>query len=309
MLVIHSAAGFATALDDARLRGLSVGVVPTMGALHAGHLSLVERACAESDFVAVTIFVNPMQFNDEADLSAYPRDLDSDIEMLSSIGQGVVDVVFAPEVPDLYPDHPRPPSTTVHVDGLTDALEGKFRPGHFDGVATVVAKLFALSGRCRAFFGEKDFQQVAVVRKLARDLCLPVEVVACSTVRESDGLAMSSRNARLSPEARSHATVLHRALTAGRRAVSEGEDRPGEVREIMQQIVLDEPGVELDYAEVVDHFELSTPDRICGEVRLLIAARLREVRLIDNVAASAPATTGTTSHSTTSHSTTRKSKT
>ena len=270
------------ALDEARSAGRSVGLVPTMGALHAGHRSLVERASAECGFVAVTIFVNPMQFDDPADLVAYPRDLESDLELLAEAG---ADIVFVPDVSELYPDHPSAPATTVHVAGVSDVLEGKFRPGHFDGVATVVTKLFAMSGRCRAYFGEKDFQQVSVVRRLARDLCMPVEVVACPTVREPDGLALSSRNVRLAPDDRRRAAVINRALVAGADAVAGGEDRPGSVRETMLRVLAAEPDVEPEYAEVVDALSMSTPDRLTGEVRLLIAARVGNVRLIDNLGA------------------------
>ena len=280
--VVRTAAEFTAATDNARSNRLEVGLVPTMGALHPGHRSLVERARAECNFVAVTIFVNPLQFDDPADLDAYPRNLEADLALLAEAG---ADVVFAPDVREMYPDYPRISGTTVHVDGLTDMLEGKFRSGHFDGVATVVTKLFSLTGRCRAYFGEKDFQQVAVVRRLVRDLCLPVSVVACPTVREMDGLAVSSRNVRLSVAERVSASVLHRALVAGATAISEGEDRPKEVREIMFGVLATEQGVDPEYAEVVDPADLTTPGTLSGEVRLLIAARVGSVRLIDNLGA------------------------
>jgi pantoate--beta-alanine ligase len=280
--VVQSAAELSAVLDEARSAGASVGLVPTMGALHEGHRSLVERASAECGFVAVTIFVNPLQFDDPADLAAYPRDLEADLETLADAG---ADVVFVPEVKELYPDHPRDPATTVHVSGVSDGLEGKFRPGHFDGVTTVVTKLFAMAGRCRAYFGEKDFQQVAVVRRLARDLCMPVEVVACPTIREPDGLALSSRNVRLDAEGRRRATVINRALLAGADAVAGGEDRAAAVRTTMLAVLGTEPGVVPEYAEVVDALSMSVPARLTGEVRLLVAARVGDVRLIDNVGA------------------------
>lgn len=280
--LIRTASEFVNATESARASGMSVGLVPTMGALHAGHRSLVERASAECGFVAVTIFVNPLQFDDPADLDAYPRELDADLDLLGDAG---ADVVFAPEVKEIYPDFPHITGTTVHVEGLTSMLEGAFRRGHFDGVTTVVTKLFSLAGRCRAYFGDKDFQQVAVVRRLVRDLCLPVDVVACPTVREMDGLAVSSRNVRLSDSDRTTAAVLHKALVAGATAISSGEDSPDRVREIMLRKLATADGVDPEYAEVVDPVDLATPERLSGEVRLLIAARVGPVRLIDNLGA------------------------
>ncbi len=280
--MVFTASEFSVALDEARSAGHSVGLVPTMGALHDGHRSLVERASGECECVAVTIFVNPLQFDDPADLDAYPRDLGADLELLSDAG---ADIVFVPDVSELYPDHPAAPATTVHVAGVSDVLEGKFRPGHFDGVATVVTKLFAMAGRCTAYFGEKDFQQVAVVRRLVRDLCMPVHVVACPTVREPHGLASvePQRAPRRGPRRR--AAVINRALVAGAAAVADGEDDPGHVRDAMQRVLAQEPSVEPEYAEVVDALSMSTPEKLSGEVRLLIAARVGNVRLIDNLGA------------------------
>ena len=237
-------------LEAARTAGRTVGLVPTMGALHAGHASLIRRSAADCDVTAVTVFVNPLQFGPGEDLATYPRDLAGDVEVAAGAGAGLL---FAPPVEEMYPDRP---TVTVHVAG-EDVLEGASRPGHFDGVATVVAKLFNLAGPCRAYFGEKDWQQLRVVRRLVDDLSFPVEVVGCPTVREADGLALSSRNVRLSAEERRAATVLYRALTAhpGRR---------------MADVVAEEPLATLDYAEVL-------PDR------LVIAARLGDVRLIDNL--------------------------
>lgn len=281
MDVLRRAAELSAALDEARAAGRSVGLVPTMGALHAGHRSLVERAASECDVVAVTIFVNPLQFDDPADLDAYPRDLGADVALLSEAGAGIV---FVPDVTEIYPGYPEAAAVTVHVSGLTEVLEGEFRPGHFDGVATVVAKLFAMAGTCRAYFGEKDFQQVAVVRKLARDLCFPVEVVACPIVREADGLALSSRNVRLAAE-RPAAAVLYEALGAGVDAVSRGETDPSAVRAVMLDVLAGEPGVSVDYAVAVEPETLVAPSVIDADVRLLVAARVGAVRLIDNVAA------------------------
>ena len=240
-------------LDAARAAGRSVGLVPTMGFLHEGHASLVRRSAAECDLTAVTVFVNPLQFGPTEDLDRYPRDLDHDVEVAGAAG---AEVVFAPAVYEMYPGGR--PQVTVHVAGV-DVLEGAVRPGHFDGVATVVAKLLNLAGPCRAYFGEKDWQQLGVVRRVVADLSFPVEIVGCPTVREPDGLACSSRNVYLSPEERAAAPVLYRALRA-----AQGDPA------VAAAVVAAEPRARLDYAERV------------GD-RLLIAARIGNVRLIDNV--------------------------
>jgi pantoate--beta-alanine ligase len=280
--VVTTAAEFSAALDAERAVGRSVGLVPTMGALHAGHRSLIERAGSECDVVAVTVFVNPLQFDDGADLAAYPRDLDADVDLARGAGASMV---FAPSVREMYGSHPEQVASSVHVEGVSQGLEGASRPGHFDGVATVVAKLFALSGRCRAYFGEKDFQQLAVVRRMTADLSIPVTIVGCATVREVDGLAMSSRNSRLSSEERRAASALHRALRAGRLCVERGERDPVRVTAAMTAVLVAEPLVTPDYAVVVDPASLRCPAELSGEVRLLVAARVGPVRLIDNEAA------------------------
>ena len=273
MRVLNTVAEFSAALDAERRAGRSVGLVPTMGALHAGHGSLVERAAAECDVVAVTVFVNPLQFGVNEDLDAYPRTLDADVEVAEQAGASIV---FAPTVKEMYGDGI---VTTVSVAGdMTGVLEGASRPGHFDGVATVVAKLFAMAGRCRAFFGEKDFQQLAIVRRMAADLSFPVEVVPCPTVRADDGLALSSRNAYLSEEERAVAPVLHRALEAGVAAVLEGRDP----EPVMAELLDAEPLVATEYAVVVDAATLQRPADLVGDLRLLVAARLPSARLIDN---------------------------
>jgi pantoate--beta-alanine ligase len=280
--LVTTAREFSEVLDTERALGRSVGLVPTMGALHAGHRSLVERAAAECDIVAVTVFVNPLQFNDAADLAAYPRDLDADVALARSAGASVV---FAPPVEEMYGAGPARIASTVHVDGVSEGLEGASRPGHFDGVSTVVAKLFALSGRCRAYFGEKDFQQLAVVRRMVADLSIPVTVVGCATVREDGGLALSSRNTRLSPDERVGALALHRALRAGRVCVERGERDPVRVTAAMTAVLVAEPLVTPDYAVVVDPSTLQCPTEVHGEVRLLVAAKVGAVRLIDNESA------------------------
>ncbi|MDQ3642513.1 MAG: pantoate--beta-alanine ligase [Actinomycetota bacterium] len=256
MTTIRTIAALREALLPARRAGRTIGLVPTMGALHEGHASVIRRSAAECDLTAVTVFVNPLQFGPSEDLDSYPADLASDISVATVAGAGLL---FAPPVADMYPGGP--PGVTVHVAGV-DVLEGASRPGHFDGVATVVTKLFNLAGPCRAYFGEKDWQQLGVVRRLAVDLSFPVEVVGCPTVREPDGLACSSRNRKLSPPEREAATVLYRALTA-----AAGDPDP---RRRMAEVVATEPLATLDYAEVVDD-------------RLLIAARIGGVRLIDNL--------------------------
>jgi len=283
MDVMESAGGCRDALDGARAAGRTVGLVPTMGALHDGHVSLIARARAECDVVAVSIFVNPLQFGDPEDMARYPRTLERDLLVCAEAG---ADVVFVPAVTEMYPSWPTPPATTVSVRGVSDRWEGASRPGHFDGVATVVSKLFAIAGPCRAYFGLKDFQQLAVVRRMVFDLCLPIEVVGCPIVREADGLALSSRNVRLSGAEREAATVLSRALAAGRAAVAAGA-RSGAVVARAMRAAADEPRVQLDYAVAVDAVSLEEVGAMedHSAVRLLIAAQVGPVRLIDNSAA------------------------
>jgi pantoate--beta-alanine ligase len=270
-------------LQQARATGRTVGLVPTMGALHAGHISLMTRARAECEVVAVSIFVNPLQFGDPEDIAHYPRTLDRDVEACAEAG---VDLVFAPSVLEMYPHWPAPVATTVSVVGVSEGWEGASRPGHFDGVATVVAKLFSIAGPCRAYFGEKDFQQLAVVRQMVADLSLPVEVVGCPIVRERDGLALSSRNVRLSPEERRAAVVLSRALVTGRALLEGGVNYSSTVAEAMRRVVETEPLVRLDYAVAVGREDLVAREIIedPASVRLLIAAEVGPVRLIDNCA-------------------------
>jgi pantoate--beta-alanine ligase len=280
--VIDTVAAFSAALDEERRAGRTVGLVPTMGALHDGHASLVARAAGECDVVAATIFVNPLQFGAGEDLDAYPRTLDADVKVVEQAGGSIV---LAPTVTEMYgPDGTR---TTVSVASeMTSILEGASRPGHFDGVATVVAKLFAMAGRCRAYFGEKDFQQLAVVRRMARDLSFPVEIVGCPTVRAGDGLALSSRNAYLSAEERAVAPVLHRALQAGVAAALAGRDP----ERAMAEELATEPLVEPDYAVAVDAATLQPARELAGDLRLLVAARLPSARLIDNMGVTLPGT-------------------
>jgi pantoate--beta-alanine ligase len=281
--VVETTAACRDLLDRARASGRTVGLVPTMGALHAGHVSLMTRARVECAVVAVSIFVNPLQFGDPEDMARYPRTLEQDLAVCAAAG---VDVVFVPSVREMYPTWPAPVPTTVSVAGVSEGWEGASRPGHFDGVATVVAKLFSIAGPCRAYFGKKDYQQLAVVRRMTEDLSLPVTVVGCPIVREPDGLALSSRNVRLSPEERHAAVVLSRALAAGRSLLEQGTDYSSTVADAMRHVVESEPLVHLDYAaavaadDLVAHAVIEDP----ATVRLLIAAEVGPVRLIDNCA-------------------------
>jgi pantoate--beta-alanine ligase len=264
-------------LAEHRAAGRTVGFVPTMGYLHEGHASLMRAAREHDDVVVVSVFVNPLQFGEGEDLDTYPRDLERDARVAAAEG---VDLLFVPPVEEMYPE---PVLTTVSVAKVSEPMEGAARPGHFDGVATVVAKLFNIVGPCRAYFGAKDFQQLAVVRRMVRDLSFPVEVVGCPTVRELDGLAMSSRNAYLTPEQREAAPVIYRALRAGAAAIAAGERDPQAVRELVAGIIEAEPLAELDYVEVVDADSLATPETLQGNLRLLAAVRFGRARLIDNV--------------------------
>ena len=260
---------------DQRTTGRRVGLVPTMGALHEGHVSLFRAAKAHSDVVIATIFVNPLQFGDAEDLAHYPRTLEHDRAIARECG---VDCLVTPTLEEMWPDYPECTPTKVSVRGIGDVFEGAGRPGHFDGVATVVAKLFAVTGPCRSFFGEKDFQQLAVVSQLADDLGFDVDIVGCPIVRDADGLALSSRNVRLTSDARRRALGLSRALAY----VSTTSARASTLRATMRTI-LDDAGVDVAYAEVVDPRTLQrTTDDECGVKRALVAGFVDGVRLIDN---------------------------
>jgi len=267
------------AVAEARAVGQRIALVPTMGALHEGHLSLVRAARERAEYVVVSVFVNPTQFGPGEDFEAYPRDLEGDLELLEAEG---VALVFAPATSTMYA-----PGATVTVDSgpLGDVLEGAIRPTHFRGVCTVVAKLFGIVEPDLAFFGEKDFQQLAIVRTMVSDLDLPVRVVGCPTIRESDGLAMSSRNVYLSPDERAAATVLYRALRAAEARAGAGERDARVLVEAMRAEIAAEPLVVPDYAEVADAVTLAPLDALDGPpARALVAARLGSTRLIDNLA-------------------------
>ena len=279
MEVTGDRSGFREACEATRVEGGTLGFVPTMGFLHTGHLSLVEWARKESDLVAVSIFVNPLQFGPAEDLEAYPRDLDRDLELLE---RGEADLVFVPEASEMYPDGR--PEITVEPGSLGDRLEGASRPGHFTGVCTVVAKLLSLVGPCRAYFGEKDAQQLAVIRRMVADLDIPAEIVGCPTVREEDGLAMSSRNTYLGPEERTAATCLYEALARAAWLVEGGErDARVLVAEMAKRIGA-ERLARIDYATVVDDRTFEEVERLERPARALVAAWIGATRLIDNLA-------------------------
>ncbi|MGN8553383.1 UNVERIFIED_CONTAM: pantoate--beta-alanine ligase [Microbacterium sp. SLM126] len=276
MRIVRTVADVRAAVRAARSRGDSVGLVPTMGALHDGHLSLVRAARAANDLVVMSLFVNPTQFGPNEDLAAYPRDEERDARLAEEAG---VDVIFAPSVAEVYPAGF---ATSIHVSGLTDVLDGAARgAGHFDGVATVVTKLFQMVAPDDAYFGQKDAQQVLVIRRLVRDLDMPVTVVACPTVREADGLAMSSRNVYLDPESRERATALGRALEAAQQAVTEGRTDAAAVL-AAASAVLSAAAIEPEYLELRSPDDLSEVARVSGPTLLAVAARVGPARLIDN---------------------------
>lgn len=263
--------------ESLRRAGTTIGFVPTMGFLHEGHLSLMRQARRQNDVVIVSIFVNPTQFGPKEDLARYPRDEEGDRAKCESVD---VEYLFIPTVAEMYPGGP---SVFVDVEGITDVLEGAVRPGHFRGVATVVTKLFNIVKPHRAYFGQKDYQQCAVIRRMTKGLNQDVEVIVRPTVREADGLAMSSRNSYLDAEQRKKATVLFRALKAGEDLIRSGVHEPEKVRLKMRAVLLTEQGIEIDYAEVADPDALTPVETQGNEVVLLIAARLGSTRLIDNL--------------------------
>jgi pantoate--beta-alanine ligase len=275
--VVRAVAALRRTVADARAAGRSVGLVPTMGALHAGHAALIEQARAENGGVVVSVFVNPTQFGPDEDLSRYPRPFERDLEVCERRG---VDVVFAPGVETMYPPGFR---TWVEVSGLSDVWEGASRPGHFRGVATVVLKLLNQCRPDRAYFGQKDAQQVCVVRQMVRDLDVPVELRVVPTVREPDGLALSSRNVYLDAAQRAQAPALWRALERGRALIDAGGRDAAAVRRAMTDAVAAAPLAALDYAAVVDADTLAPLTRLSGDVLLALAVRFGATRLIDNL--------------------------
>lgn len=278
MLVYSSPRETLTAVRQARARGQVIGCVPTMGALHPGHSSLIQRARLECDFVVATIFVNPTQFGPNEDFSRYPRTLEADLEICRDSG---ADLVFTPNVSDMYAANAE---TLVRVSQLSTILEGAHRPGHFDGVTTVVSKLFLITDPDRAYFGQKDFQQQLIIRRMVRDLNFPIEIVTCPIIRESDGLAMSSRNRYLAPAERETARVLSQALTVAQALATDPQQTPQSIEEKLQERLQGTAGIDLQYAVVVDTETLSAlaarPSN--GLAVALIAARVGTTRLLDN---------------------------
>lgn len=264
--------------QEERLKGKKIGFVPTMGALHEGHLSLIQRAREECDLVVVSIFVNPTQFGPGEDFDRYPRNLKNDIKVCEREG---VDVVFAPSVERMYP---RDFSTWVEVKGsLTETLEGAHRPGHFRGVTTVLTKLFNIVAPDRSYFGEKDYQQAMIVRKLVKELNIPTQIVLLPTVREIDGLACSSRNRYLNREERKAARVLYQSLLRAKTEIQDGEDDPSYIISTMRDLILEEPLAKIDYIAIVNPETLEPVKKIKGEVLVALAVRIGKTRLIDNM--------------------------
>lgn len=268
------------AVRKARGGGLSVGFVPTMGYLHDGHAALIRRARAENGFVAVSLFVNPLQFGPREDYRTYPRDLERDARLSADAG---ADLLFVPDVAEMYPAGAEGQRTFVEVAGLSDRLCGASRPGHFRGVATVVTKLLHIVAPDRAYFGQKDAQQLLILRRLVRDLDFDVDLVAVPTVREAGGLAMSSRNTYLSPEERRSALALYRALEAAEALLAAGERRAEALRARMREVLSADPAVQTDYAAAVDPETLDDLEHVADRVLLAVAARVGRARLIDNL--------------------------
>ena len=280
--VADTVAALRARLDRARAAGASVGLVPTMGALHAGHIALIERARRECGCVVVSVFVNPLQFDREDDLRRYPRTLQADLDTCNTLG---VDVVFAPRNTEMYPS---PPACTVRIVRLADHLCGRHRPGHFEGVATVVLKLLQIVQPARAYFGEKDAQQTAIVQRVVRDFNVPVEIVQVPIVREPDGLAISSRNVHLSRDERRMAVSLYRALCTAQQRVAAGQTDAGAVRAAASACLPDAPGLRLEYLEVVDPEDMQPVPAITGPVRIAGALWVGGTRLIDNLLCAPP---------------------
>lgn len=274
--IVHDVVALRQEIAEARRDGKSIGLVPTMGALHPGHVSLVEESAQRCGYTVVTVFVNPTQFGPNEDFTRYPRTLENDVRLVAAAG---ADLVFAPPTEVVYPPGH---ATFVEMQGVTEPLEGDCRPGHFRGVATVVLKLFNMVGPDLAFFGRKDFQQCLVIKQLVRDFDLPIEIRICPTVREADGLAMSSRNVYLSADERKHALTLNRALKKAEQAVAAGERDVWKIRDTLQTELAADPGVRVQYAVVADAETLREPATLDRPCVALIAAFVGKTRLIDN---------------------------
>jgi pantoate--beta-alanine ligase len=277
MQIITTISEMQSLAESLRKQGRSIGFVPTMGFLHEGHLSLMRQARQECETVVVSIFVNPTQFGPHEDFERYPRDEKGDREKCESAG---VDILFMPSAAEMYPEKP---SVFVAVEGIADILEGAARPGHFRGVATVVSKLFHIVKPHTAYFGQKDYQQCAVIRRMVKGLNLDVKIAMLPTVREQDGLALSSRNSYLTPEERRAAAAIYRALTAAEKLVRSGVREPEKLKNKMQAVLREERGVSIDYCEVADPESLVPCEVVQKSVVILVAVRLGRARLIDNI--------------------------
>jgi len=277
--VLTTAKELRSYLEEARSAGSSIGLVPTMGFLHEGHASLINASTDQRDVTIVSIYVNPLQFSPDEDFSDYPRDISSDLKLCDKHG---TDVVFAPSEEEIKTFFP---TTPIHLREVTKTFEGESRPTHFQGVATVVMALFEIVGESHAYFGEKDFQQLTVVKQLVEDHELPIKVIGCTTVREEDGLAKSSRNVYLSADERSQSSVLYQALKVGAEAVSNGETSTQIIESLIRETIETSPLAKIDYVGVVDSSSFEIPNKIVTEVRLLVACNFGQARLIDNLPA------------------------
>lgn len=276
MKLVHTVNEVREQVKEWKKEGLTVGLVPTMGFLHEGHQSLIAASVKENDRTVVSVFVNPTQFGPNEDFEAYPRDIEKDRALCESTG---ADLIFNPEPEEMYPEGF---CTYTNITGLSDALCGKSRPIHFKGVCTVVSKLFNIVGADKAYFGEKDAQQLAIIRRMVRDMNIPVEIVGCPIIREEDGLAKSSRNTYLNPEERKAALILSKAVFAGKDMVENGEKSAEKIVSSMKEIIKSEPLAEIDYVEMVDMNTMKNIDAVEGAVLCAIAVKIGKTRLIDN---------------------------
>lgn len=276
MQLVHTIAEVREIVSSWRKEGLSVGLVPTMGYLHEGHQSLIKKSVEQNDRTVVSVFVNPIQFGPNEDLATYPRDINRDMEKVKEVGG---DLIFNPEPSEMYPGHF---TSFIDTTETTELLCGAVRPIHFRGVCTVVGKLFNIVCPDRAYFGQKDAQQLATIKRFARDLNFPIEIVACPIIREEDGLAKSSRNTYLSPEERKAALILSQSLKLGKKAIEEGEKSAKKVIDIITANLKTEPLARIDYVEVVDFENIQRVDTINGETLVAIAVYIGKTRLIDN---------------------------
>jgi pantoate--beta-alanine ligase len=277
MEVVETIEAVRQQVSAARKKGKKIGLVPTMGAFHQGHISLIDRAVKECDFVVVTIFVNPTQFGPGEDFQKYPRSLDADLEMCGKTG---VDLVFVPSTGQIYPSENL---TWVNIEKLTEPLCGQFRPGHFRGVTTVCAKLFNIVQSDIAFFGQKDVQQAIVIKKMVADLNMPLKIVLCPTVRDADGLALSSRNQYLTDQQRKDATLIYKSLQECKKMIRAGTTDTKKIIVRMQEVLCQAPAIHIEYVSIVDPETLQSLDHITDQILLAVAVKIGPARLIDNI--------------------------